>query len=238
MNRVGRKIDETNLKSMNAKFYFLFFLTASLLFHKGWAAPQRLQSTPYTSFSDAENALKQMKNQMYHLSHSVENHETEIESLTKKIQLQEEMLDASKEETHKDIDGIRKIVSLHTTDLESNKLSIASADNLSKGIIADLKQIKIQSNDLVDALKQANEKITQLEKALQAQNVHMQKIEIALQSLGEFMTTGTEAKIYKVQPGDSLGKIAIEQKVSLKTLRELNQLKNDKIFPGQTLKLS
>lgn len=223
---------------MNAKSCFFFLWISSLLFQEGWGAPQRLQTTPYNSSFDAESTLKQIKNQLYQLSHSSENHENEIDSLKKKLKLQEEALDTSKEEAHQDMDGIKKIVSLHGSEIESNKASLASIDQLNKGIIADLKQMKAQSNDLVDALKQANEKIVQLEKTLQAQNVHMQKIEGVLQSLGEAMIPGNSTKTYRVQPGDSLGKIASEQKVPLKTLRELNQLKNDKIFPGQTLKLS
>lgn len=44
-------------------------------------------------------------------------------------------------------------------------------------------------------------------------------------------------KIYKVQAGDSLWKIARAHKVSIKEIMEINQLETDKIRPGRSLKI-
>jgi LysM repeat protein len=40
-----------------------------------------------------------------------------------------------------------------------------------------------------------------------------------------------------VRSGDNLAEIAIKNNVDLDTLREINNLKSDLIFPGQKLKL-
>ncbi len=44
-------------------------------------------------------------------------------------------------------------------------------------------------------------------------------------------------KVYKVKPGDSLGKLAIEHKTTVRAIKELNQLTKDQIAVGQTLLL-
>jgi LysM repeat protein len=43
--------------------------------------------------------------------------------------------------------------------------------------------------------------------------------------------------MYKVKSGDTLGKIADEFQLPIKTLKEVNNLKDDKIFVGAELKI-
>jgi hypothetical protein len=47
-----------------------------------------------------------------------------------------------------------------------------------------------------------------------------------------------EPRIYVVQPGDTVGKIAKEQGVTIQSIRTENKLKKDLIYPGQKLRLS
>ncbi|MCB1181492.1 MAG: LysM peptidoglycan-binding domain-containing protein [Chlamydiia bacterium] len=42
---------------------------------------------------------------------------------------------------------------------------------------------------------------------------------------------------YTVKPGDSLGKIAVENKTNTRTIKKLNGLEGDTIYVGQKLKL-
>lgn len=50
--------------------------------------------------------------------------------------------------------------------------------------------------------------------------------------------TTKEATTYTVKSGDSLGLIALKKGISIATLKSLNNLKNDTIFVGQSLKVS
>ncbi|MBC1636856.1 1,4-beta-N-acetylmuramoylhydrolase [Listeria welshimeri] len=51
-------------------------------------------------------------------------------------------------------------------------------------------------------------------------------------------STSTNAKTYTVKKGDSLWKIATNNKVTIANLKSWNNLKSDFIYPGQTLKVS
>jgi LysM repeat protein len=68
-------------------------------------------------------------------------------------------------------------------------------------------------------------------------------IEIATQSVNSKITANNKGiskseKLYKVKKGDTLLKIAKKQKVSVKRLKKLNGLKNDKISIGQILNIN
>lgn len=56
---------------------------------------------------------------------------------------------------------------------------------------------------------------------------------VALLQKGE----GLSAKSYIVKSGDSLGKIALDHKTTIKQLKELNHLTNDQIVVGQKLEI-
>ncbi|MBC1713700.1 1,4-beta-N-acetylmuramoylhydrolase [Listeria welshimeri] len=51
-------------------------------------------------------------------------------------------------------------------------------------------------------------------------------------------STSTNAKTYTVKKGDSLWKIATNNKITIANLKSWNNLKSDFIYPGQTLKVS
>jgi LysM repeat protein len=133
---------------------------------------------------------------------------------------------------------------------ETLSQSLNNLEAMVRGLTNDLRQIKTQSNDSVTVLGQYKQKISELESLLQVQSQHMQNLEAALQSMMEVWQAKEAAreiaskasesgsgKTYKVQPGDSLEKIARSQKVSVQALREANQLVNDRILVGQTLKI-
>jgi LysM repeat protein len=46
-----------------------------------------------------------------------------------------------------------------------------------------------------------------------------------------------QSRVYEVKPGDILEKIARKNNTSVKKIKELNGLTNDRIFVGQRIKL-
>lgn len=234
---------------MRDKFFRYFIgigVAVFMLTGMGWAIPPRpILPPPPSAQVDINGVIKQLRTQLSELRHISTNHESEIRTLDGKLRSQEQMFDDFREDLPKEIEGqlgaFRKITTDTTSKIEGIYQSISLLEGNVKGVMNDIRQMKTQANQLVTSLEKMQERIGQLEKIIDAQNLHMQKLEGAMQSIVDVLaipSSGSPSgKTYKVQPGDSLGKIAIDNKVSLKALREANNLKNDKIFSGQLLKI-
>lgn len=112
----------------------------------------------------------------------------------------------------------------------------------------DLASMKQMFNDTAKALNTALTKVNSIDASQDKQEHNIENLETALRSLTDAVrstnssfggavdmahTTG-----YKVQSGDSLGKIAHEHNTSIQTLMELNGLaRDDLIIIGQQLRV-
>jgi LysM repeat protein len=121
----------------------------------------------------------------------------------------------------------------------------------------DLKQIKSHSNQTATTLAQYRTSLADLEKSTSTQRDNVVNLESALHSLMDLYQTksvgGSKAEIaladtaaitstskarYKVKAGDTLDKIARENKTTVSELKRCNQLKKDDlIIVGQELAL-
>lgn len=241
-----------------------FSLSAALLLltTMGWAAPQQpygQQSSPNTRpapVEDINSVLRQLKAGLTDLKHEMRNHETEIRMFDNKQQNQEASFEHLRQQLIDDVQAQRDFVRASSVNfdgkVESLNLSVNNLENLNRNLTNDLRQIKTQFNDSIVVLGQYKQKMTELETLLQVQSQQMQNLEAALQSMMEVWQAKETAKeivkditnkanesgkTYKVQSGDSLGKIAQNHKVSVQALRDANQLTNDRIIIGQTLKI-
>ncbi|MEX1013115.1 MAG: LysM peptidoglycan-binding domain-containing protein [Waddliaceae bacterium] len=161
------------------------------------------------------------------LREEVNNHDFELGQQKIQITYLENLLD----EIH------HSISELSSQKPETNKVSRMeeSVKALKKDIKAFQKYAEEVSATLLEDQKQLQK---------QAREIEKQNKEIALfrkelkQLLGAFdIEVEEDDKIYQVKPGDSLGKIAIVHKTTIKKIKELNQLKKDQIIVGQKLKI-
>lgn len=261
MKKAGQKTVAVSLRFMSAKWCYL--VAALLLFATtGGAAPQyysqsyqavRPAAAPApTPGDDLTSVLRQLKTGLADLKHEMRNHESEIRIFENKLQNQETAFDQLRQQLIDDVQSQRDFVRASNVNLdgkiETLDQSLRNLETLVRNMMGDLRQMKTQANDSVSVLGQYKQKISELENLLQTQSQHMQNLETALQSMMEVwqakeaareiaLKTGETAKIYKVQPGDSLEKIARTQKVTVQDLRNANQLVNDRIIVGQTLKI-
>lgn len=241
-----------------------FFLMAALflLTTMGWAAPQQ----PYGQqpglnprsipVDDINTILKQLKTGLTDLKHEMRNHEAEIRMFDNKQQSQEASFEHLKQQLIDDVQAQRDFVRASSVNfdgkVEALNQAINNLENLNRNLTQDLRQVKTQFNESIVILGQYKQKISDMETLLQVQNQQMQNLEAALQSMMEVWQAKETAKeivkeiankasepgkTYKVQSGDSLGKIAQTHKVSVQALRDANQLANDRIIIGQTLKI-
>ena len=227
----------------------------SLILASAGAAPQSAypNNRPAPVKEDPGAAMRQIKTSLADLKHEVSNHEAEIRIFEEKLHNQEASFEQLRQQLTEDVQTQRDFVKASNINLEGKtetlEQSLNNLDALVKGLTNDLRQMKTQANDSVSVLAQYKQKLTELEKLLENQNQHMRNLETAMHSMMEVLQAKQSAKdiavkmseggtkTYKVQPGDSLEKIARAQHVSVQALTDANNLSNDRIKVGQTLKI-
>ncbi|NGX54899.1 MAG: D-gamma-glutamyl-meso-diaminopimelic acid endopeptidase CwlS [Chlamydiae bacterium] len=154
-------------------------------------------------------ALQEFRISLQQYSYDLHSHKTEIDILHEKLQNLESSITSFKREL-----GQKG----QSSSLESR---VASLEKNHQTVVGDLKQLKSHIND-------ASSKLVSLEKQLKG----------SLNSVVSLLQPGGGEDHYTVQDGDSLGQIALNHKISIKRLKELNELQNDRIFVGQKLRFS
>lgn len=255
MKRAGLKIAEQNLRFMNAKLFYFSWVAAGLPF-LAIGAPYgngnpTYQNSGYRTPAAMEDG-RQLRASLSELNNSIRNHETEIRTFEETLKTYQSTLDDFREQINDAAQSQQNLIQAHTVQTESK---LKNLDVPLQGVIADIRQLKEQANGSVSILGQYKQKLLELEKILEDQNQHMVNLETAIQSIMELIQSKENAqkaanssvnpsisqspsdKTYSVQSGDTLEKIARTHKVSVKALKEHNNLANDRIVIGQTLNI-
>lgn len=237
---------------MNVKqLFILVVLTAALPLVFSYSAQSNYNnySNAYAQrpaqAEDMGSLMRQIRTTLTDLKHEVNNHESEIRTFESQLNNQETILENLRQQLTESVNDHNQDNKARTVDMEAK---LETLDNTVKGLITDMRQMKTQANESVTILGQYKQKMGELEKLIESQNQHMKNLENGLTSIVEVLqardTTDkvssknfSDAKTYKVQSGDNLEKIARQKGVSVKALREANNLKQDRIVIGQTLKI-
>lgn len=241
---------------MNVMRKHSFFIVAIFLLGLMFLPQQGLMSAPkrYDYAAEANTALKEMRDSLDDMRHEANNRESEMKVLEEKFSTFEASLDSLRQQILDNTQANKELLKGNSTSLESK---INSLETTSKGLVGDIKQLKTHANDSSTALEQVESRFGKLEKMLEAQSKNLGNLEIALSSIMDAIqikdtpvekkssktsskavaASGATGKTYKVRSGDSLEKIAKENGTTIKMLKEVNQLSNDKIIVGQTLEL-
>ena len=218
---------------------FAFFLFCAVPFHVEGAR------TTYSYEEDKSVMLREILDSIEQLRHEVRNHESEIRTFDEKFRNQEDILDSVRQQT---VDALKTVKEALKNQISAVDAKLASHENATKGISADL---KTHANDSVTALTDYKVRISELEKSLDAQNRNVDNLQQAMRSLAEILQTkeglvpdstslsnGTGLqRIYRVKAGDTLDKIAKQNSTSIKKIKDLNHLTKDQIMVGQKLQL-
>lgn len=215
------------------------------------AAPKR-----YDYAEDTNTALREVRAGIDDLKHEVSNHENEIRTFESKLTNQEATLDSLRQHimdaTQINKELVRNSSNNLETKLNSFEPKIVNLDNLIKGLVADMKQLRTHANDVSTSFERYEQRISNLERIIEVQNRNIANMEKALTSIASAFEVKTAPvtserskdnlvvssdKIYRVKPGDSLEKIAKANGTTIKAIKELNQISNDRIFVGQKLQL-
>lgn len=207
MKTPGVKIEELNLNSMNAK---RILFTSLLLFSSLQAATPSREGV----------ALQDLRTQCEDLTRLVHTFKVEQDLLHERIETLSQALQESKKSSSSEWSNDR---------LGVIEKRLALLEKTQEALAADIKASKSQLHDNASSLTALDKQLT----------FDIKSLKSTLQSLVSLLQpdSTTSPKTYVVRPGDSLGKIALDQKVNLKQLKELNQLASDQIRVGQKLQL-
>lgn len=212
----------------------LFILVSVAAFTTAAAAPK------YNYGHDTSVALREMRDSIDDVRNGLRNHEAEIRTYEEKFTSQEAIIDGLRDQ----VNGFSKTQEEQLRgNAASLEMKINSLDTAIKGLISDIKQFKTHANETAAALAQSNQKIVQLEKLIELQNQNSSNMQTALRSLMDAMdpqapiVDSSGVKSYKVKAGDSLEKIARMHQTTIRAIKELNGLAQDRINVGQNLKM-
>lgn len=206
--------------------YLLFALLLFFNCSTVGAAPRRL------SYGEEQHNLESVR-------HEVNNHEAELRMLEERINNQEQTLSSLRQQLIDALQVNKDLVKGSTTTMEGK---LQALDTLMKAIQQDLSQLKTHANEISAALNKNQQKIQELERTAQQQGQNTDNLHTAVQALTDALQlkecpTTSSQKGYRVKSGDSLQKIAKAHGTTTRALKELNQLKNDRILIGQTLQI-
>ena len=122
---------------------------------------------------------------------------------------------------------------------------ISSLEQIIKNMTADLKKLQSHANDTSSTLQMIKQKLADWDQQIQTQNDNLKNMQAALQTLMEAFqvkmdipsSLGSNPKSYKVKNGDTLEKIAKAHGTTIQAIKDLNNLKTDRIVVGKTLQL-
>jgi LysM repeat protein len=147
----------------------------------------------------------------------IENTQTEVRLLEEKLNVQETIVDALREQLF-DAKNVQKDLVKGSESILDGK--IIAMEGTLKGVVTDIKTLQSHLNETAKSLS-----------SIQKDMVHMQQA--MKQLMGALKEDSPSA--YRVKPGDSLDKIARHFGVSVQRIKEQNQLKGDRIVTGQAL---
>lgn len=213
-------------------YLFPALLVAGTFLH---GAPRRYEE-------DLSITVKETRDSLDDLRREISNHEAEIRTFEQKISTQEDIVDVLRKELKEGYSSQKEQIKHSQGSYETKLTSLESA---SKGLSADLKQIKSHSLEMQESLRLVRDRMTQLEKTTDLLSRNLENLQNAMGSLTEVVkvsagipsVTPSDAKTYKVKAGDSLEKIARLHGTTIKMIKEINHLTKDQIVVGQTLKI-
>lgn len=221
---------------LNSVLLYLFCFTL-VTFTKA----EGLTKRPSLAEQNADS-LQKMQESFSLLRHRIDNQQTVVKTFEERLLNFETMLEALREDLK--LEGKKQKEGL-STKTQSLDLRVASLEKVSEALLADVKQISKSFNEALLAFKGLNQKFTDLESSVSKNGRNLANLQSSVQSLlqafqpemKEMVETDSKTVNYKIKNGDSLEKIAKAHNTSVQVIKELNQMSNDKIIVGKTIKI-
>ncbi len=167
-----------------------------------------------------EWALEELRVEMGDVKHALNAAKVELQILEEKVN------------HSKEVDHISQEVAI----LERK---ISQMERSQERAIADLRQLHALTSQTSQAFMEYKEKCRDLDERFE----ELSKLKTTLTSISKSLSqkpaapAATATAIYKIQPGDSLEKIARRYNTTVETLKRLNGLESDRIIVGKEIQL-
>lgn len=182
---------------------------------------------------------------------SIEEMQHELKGAKVSLELAEERLfqqDKTIASLRDELRQLKQELVTHTTSLGKIDQKIVATEQTVSKLTGELHQVRTKAAQEATTFAATNSRVQEIEASVTSQ---MSQIKAMLESMKKMLaespaaTSGKTLKTaavlshkegaYTVRPGDTLGKIAQQNRTSVAKLRELNQLSSDRIHAGQQL---
>lgn len=216
---------------LNISLFLCIYATTLL------AAPRSYQYD-----SDTATILRETRDTIEMLRHEISNHETEMRMMSERIDNQEATIASLRQQILDTNQANKELVRGTISNIDTKMNSLEAAN---KGLITDMQQLKNHANDSTNVLTQYKQDLIELKK-INANNIkNVDNLQNAMKSLTEALQADGEpaketasngdSKTYRIKNGDNLEKIARAHHTTVKAIKEVNNLTNDRIIVGQKL---
>ena len=166
-----------------------------------------------------EWALEELRIEMGDVKHTLNATKVELQILEEKVN------------HSKDVDHLSQQIA-------TLERKISQMERSQERAIADLRQLNTLTSQTSQTLLEYKEKCRDLDQRFD----ELSKLKTTLTSISKSLSqkpapTAEAAAVYKIQPGDSLEKIARRYNTTVETLKRLNRLENDRIIVGKEIQL-
>lgn len=180
-----------------------------------------------------ELSLHKVRTEVEDIKHDLNTYEIEHHVLEGKLIDQEQTISALKGQVAELKSG--KLESF-LQELQNLEKKLQQLSKKQEKIVSDIRQLSSHANDTTTALSQYKDKIAQFEKSIASQTAQIKEL-VKLKEGVTKLTQWENPKTYSVKPGDSLEKIARENKTTVEELKKLNQMTTDLIVIDQLITL-
>ena len=176
------------------------------------------------------------------LSHRLKNCEIELDMLKNNLQSQEESREKLYKDMEENISSMKRVMKECESNASDPKQKLQKTI---QGLQSDFTTLKQHTNQLSTKVNELNTCLLNLKKEVSSQSASLKSIEDAVQLLTKALDPQKESNSpsiskngkYKVQSGDTLEKISKKTGVSIKELKEINNLSSSVVRIGQELQL-
>ncbi|MBY0529273.1 MAG: LysM peptidoglycan-binding domain-containing protein [Rhabdochlamydiaceae bacterium] len=198
------------------KHLSLFFICITAL-----SCASQLNARQYKPYTDS--ILDELRLELSDVKHELKSALVDLNILDEKVRKQE----SPKTQPHLKTD------SAQLTALEHR---LTQLEKLLDKAVADLRFLNSNTNKALQKIQDLENELSQHDQKLDEVN----KLKGTLTSISKAIGAPAQSaeSSYRVKAGDSLEKIARAHKISVESLKKLNQLQSDKIIIGQELKVT